>query len=253
MSSSLTYLITGANRGIGKGIASSLLSRPNTTVIAAVRDVTRSTPELDSIFKASGSKVIIVKLDSSVEADPKNAVAELQSKHGITSIDIVIANAGMMQNGTTVARTSADELRNHFAVNTIGPILLFQAVKPLLQAGKSGNPIFLAVSTGLGSIGFQAQLEGLPQVLSPYGASKAALNWAVVRMHFEEPWATSYVIHPGLVLTDLATSFAEPHLLSGMGGITVEESVAGILSSLDKADRNVSGTFQVHDGTTLPW
>ena len=253
MSSPLTYLITGANRGIGKGFTSTLLQRPNTTVIAGVRDVAKSTSALESLPKASGSKLIIVKIDSSDEADPKNAVAELQSKHGITSLDVVIANAGIAHSGTTIINTSSDALRDHFAVNTIGPILLFQAVKPLLQASKSGNPIYLGISTVIGSMGAQAMLAGFPQVFSPYGASKAALNWAFARIHFEESWLTSYVTHPGLVMTDMGSAMADPEALKAAGAITVEQSVNGVLSTLDKADRNLSGTFQNWDGTTLPW
>ena len=253
MSSPITYLITGANRGIGKGFTQSLLQRPNTTVIAAVRDVAKSTPTLESLSKASGSKLVIVKLDSSAEADPKNAVAQLKSEHGITSLDIVIANAGIAHSGTTIANTSSEALRDHFAVNTIGPILLFQAVKPLLQASKSGNPIFLAISTVIGSMAAQAGLAGFPEVFSPYGSSKAALNWAVNRMHFEEPWLTSYVTHPGLVVTDMGNTMGPPEALKAAGAITVEQSVGGVLSTLDKAERSISGTFQNWDGTTLPW
>jgi norsolorinic acid ketoreductase len=253
MSSTLTYLITGANRGIGKGLASSLLQRPNITVIAAVRDVAKSISALDSLPKASGSKLIIVKLDSSSEADPKNAAVQLQTEHGITSLDVVIANAGIAHSGATIANTSFDALRDHFAINTIGPILLFQAVKPLLQASKSGNPKFLAISMAIGSIGAQTAFASFPQTLSPYGASKAALNWAVARIHFEESWATAYVTHPGLVLTEMASGMGSVEQLKAFGSITVEESVKGVLSTLDKADRSISGTFQNYDGTTLPW
>jgi hypothetical protein len=41
--------------------------------------------------------------------------------------------------------------------------------------------------------------------------------------------------------------------LKTFGSITVEESVKGILSTLDKADSSISGTFQNYDGITLPW
>jgi norsolorinic acid ketoreductase len=250
---SLTYLITGANRGIGKGFTSTLLQRPNTTVIAAVRDVEKSTATLDALPKASGSKLIIVKLDSSVEADAKNAVAHLKSEHNISALDIVIANAGIAHSGTTIINTSVSALHDHFAVNTVAPILLFQAFSPLLRAAPSGNPIFLAISTAIGSIGIQAGLSSFPQVFSPYGASKAALNWAVARIHFEEEWLTAYVTHPGLVMTDMGSGFGDEEALKAVGAITVEESVKGVLGTLEKATREISGTFQNYDGSTLPW
>jgi norsolorinic acid ketoreductase len=253
MSSSLTYFITGASRGIGKGLTTTLLQRPNTTVIAAVRDVTKSSSTLKSLSKAPGSTLIIVKLDSSSESDPKNAVAQLQSDHDITALDVVIANAGIAHSGTTIASTSLEALHDHLNVNTIGPILLFQAVKPLLRASKSGNPIFIAISTIAASLGFQESLAVYPPTFSPYGASKVALNWAVTRMHFEEPWLTAYVMHPGLVLTDLVADFASVVDLKAAGAITVEESVKGVLGTLDKADRKIGGTFQSFDGTTLSW
>ncbi|KAH6637833.1 aflatoxin biosynthesis ketoreductase nor-1 [Boeremia exigua] len=251
---STTYLITGANRGIGKGLTEKLLQRPNTTVVAGVRDTTASASVLSSLPVAAGSKVVIVKLDSQSETDAKEAVSQLSSEYGITSLDFVIANAGVAHSGTSVAETSSESLRDHFNTNAIGPLILFQAVKPLLQASKSGNPTFLAISTIIGSMGAQEALAGLPAVLSPYGASKAALNWLVRRLHYEEAWLTSYVTHPGLVLTDMASSMmGSPETAAAMGAITVDVSIAGILNTLDSASRDISGTFQNYDGTTLPW
>lgn len=254
MSSTQTYLITGGNRGIGKGFVSQLLQRPNTTVIATVRDTAKSAPLLESLPKAEGSRLIVVKLDSQVEDDAKTAVSQLRSEHGIESLDVVIANAGIAHSNASVAETSSAALRDHFDTNAIGPVLLFQAFKPLLQASKSQKPVFLAISTAIGSVGLQDALPGPPAKFSPYGASKAALNWLVKRMHIEEPWLTTYVTHPGLVLTDMSAEFidtvADPVAL---GAITVDVSVSGILNTLDSATREIGGTFQNYDGTTLPW
>lgn len=250
----VTYLITGANRGIGRGLTTSLLQRPNTTVVAAVRDVANSTPVLEALPKGADSKLVIVKIDSQVESDPRTAVAELQSKHGISSLDVVIANAGISHSGALIAENSSEALRDHFNTNTIGPVLLFQAVKPLLQASKSGKPVFLAISTLLGSIGAQDLVAGFPAKFSPYGASKAALNWIVKRIHMEESWLITYVTHPGLVLTDMAANLAGAGIDPvAIGAITVDVSVAGVLKTLDSASRDISGTFQNYDGTTLPW
>jgi hypothetical protein len=33
----------------------------------------------------------------------------------------------------------------------------------------------------------------------------------------------------------------------------MEESVKGVLGTLEKAERGMSGTFQSYDGSTLPW
>ncbi|KAF9692066.1 hypothetical protein EKO04_010179 [Ascochyta lentis] len=255
MSSGLTYLVTGANRGIGKGFTTALLSRPNTTLIAAVRDVAKSTPILEQIPRAQGSKLVVVKIDSSVEADPKNAVDELASKHAITSIDVVIANAGIGHSGAPVAELPVSIIREHLEVNTIGTVLLFQAFKPLLKASKSINPKFIALSTSLGSLTLQESFAGLPLQFTPYSISKAALNLVVKKINIDESWLTAYVTHPGLVRTDLATFLDNPNIdAEQLGAIEVEESVAGILTTLDKATKKeTGGTFQNYDGTTLPW
>jgi len=255
MAAHLTYFITGANRGIGRGFVTAILQRPGTTVIAAVRDPSKeSSRALQNLSKASDSKLILVKLDSSVESDPVDAVDQLRKDHGITSLDVVIANAGV-GGGTSVAKTSADTAAEHFFINAVGPLKLFQATSKLLQVSKSGNPRFIAISTAIGSIGAMELTKDLPPTLSPYGASKAALNWFIRRLHFEEPWLTSFVFHPGLVDTDMTIKATAGVGLSptDLGAITVDLSVSSMLKTIDSASKSISGTFQNYDGTTLPW
>lgn len=77
-----TYLITGTTRGIGKGLVASLLQRPNTTIIACVRDplapAAQNLRDLPRCAEGS-SKLIIVKLDSTQDSDAKNVVEEIQT------------------------------------------------------------------------------------------------------------------------------------------------------------------------------
>lgn len=109
-----TYLITDANRGqssspcftsyhvlttrctvgIGPGILSTILGRPDSICIAAVRDPSTSTAALSSLSTAPGSKLIIVKIDSCVVTDTKDAVEELQDKHKIKQVDVVSDEQG---------------------------------------------------------------------------------------------------------------------------------------------------------------
>lgn len=149
---STIYFITGANRGIGRGLLESLIQRPNTTVVAGVRNPSHATSkELSSLPTASGSKVIVVKIDAASDADASEAVKTLQSTHDIDHIDVVIANAGISKYYGSVVVTPVAELREHFEVNTAAPLLLFQATFPLLE--KSDNPKFVPISTGGASIG----------------------------------------------------------------------------------------------------
>ncbi|KAH7227136.1 uncharacterized protein BKA55DRAFT_599163 [Fusarium redolens] len=257
MSAPSTVLITGGNRGIGQGFVKTFLARPSLTVIVGVRDPSHPTSKaLQDLPVGKGSKLITVKLDSSVPSDAAEAVAALKGEHGIRALDIVIANAGIGNDGGRVRDTAVDNINKHFQVNTIGPVVLFQAVADLLQASKTEKPIFVAISTIIGSIGSMELLAGLPPTSSPYGGSKAALNWFIRRLHFEEPWLTSFVFHPGLVETDLALAAVgsgSKEQLSAFGAITVETSVTSMVNVIDKAGKELGGTFQNYDGTTIAW
>jgi NAD(P)-dependent dehydrogenase (short-subunit alcohol dehydrogenase family) len=60
-----------------------------------------------------------------------------------------------------------------FTVNALGPLALYQAVKPLLE--KSHAPKWVSVSSAAGSIG---RLELHKAHIAPaYGIAKAGLNW----------------------------------------------------------------------------
>lgn len=189
--SGTTYLITGANRGIGLGLVTALVKRPNTTVVATVRKLSSNT-SLSQLPTASGSKVIVVKIDSQDYSDPASAVAELQSKHGITKVDVVIANAGISDHYAPASKVSFAEAERHYAINVVAPIALFQATLPLLEKGSS--PQFVGISSGAGSIG---DMEKIPIQVTAYGGTKAALNFFLRKAHFENPNISIYAVNPG--------------------------------------------------------
>jgi NAD(P)-dependent dehydrogenase (short-subunit alcohol dehydrogenase family) len=120
--------------------------------------------------------VKIVKLTSGDKADNKAAAAEIQRIAG--RLDVVIANAAIGQMTGPVLETSAQTMAEHFVVNTIGPLVLFQATYPLLKAS-SDVPKFIPITSIVGSITAFAPL-GVPMLA--YGASKAALNYLTVKI-----------------------------------------------------------------------
>lgn len=224
---SSTWLITGANRGIGKGIVSQLLARPNTTVIAALRDIADTTAkDLGKLPAASGSSLIIVKIDALSDTDAKDAVNSLRSQYGIQQVDVVIANSGILDQWGPVSEVTPEDLRKHFEINTIAPIKLFQATKSLLE--KSENPRFNIVSTNIASIGI---MENIPLPTIAYGLTKSAANYATSKIHFENPKISAVALHPGWVQTRMGQHAAD---LAGVAEIpvTVEQSAAGLIQQV---------------------
>ncbi|KAH7346236.1 hypothetical protein BKA65DRAFT_273297 [Rhexocercosporidium sp. MPI-PUGE-AT-0058] len=245
--SGLTYVITGANRGIGKGLLTALITRPNTTIIAAVRDTSAATKSLSSVPVGKDSKIIIVKLDATVDSDPAAAVNELKSKHNITKVDILLSNAGLLDTIAPVLETTPDAVRRHIQVNTIGPLTLIQAFMPLLLASES--PKFLVISSTIGSI---ADMESFQAPFFACGMSKAAVNYLVRKIAFENPKVVSAAFHPGWVQTDMGTTAA-----LGVGlteaPMTLEASVEGIVKLIDGASLEKTGTFTAVSGDPVPW
>jgi norsolorinic acid ketoreductase len=106
----------------------------------------------------------------------------------------VIANAGIFKSEAflEVSVAKPSDLIEHVDVNVNGPIRLFQAVLPLLQAAK--QPKFAVISSGVATI---AGAEHIPWAVSSYGASKAALNFILRRIHIENPDLIAISFHPG--------------------------------------------------------
>jgi norsolorinic acid ketoreductase len=168
--------------------------RPNTIVIAGVRDLeSASSKAIKSLPTAHGSQAIVVHIDSLSDNSAKDAVKELKSQHHITKLDVVIANAGISNFYGPAADTPLSEVRNHFEVNTVGVLAVFQATLPLLDAAPM--PKFISLSTGLASIG---DMDSMPMPVTAYGASKAAVNFITRKIHFEHPNLIAFPISPGL-------------------------------------------------------
>ncbi|KAF2135829.1 uncharacterized protein K452DRAFT_354223 [Aplosporella prunicola CBS 121167] len=250
MSASNTiYLITGATRGIGRGLVETYLARPSTTVVAAVRNPADSSAQsLTQLPAGSSSKLIVVRIDSLDEGSAATAVEQLANEHSITYLDVVIANAGVGTGMPKVADVKISDIDLHVRVNGYGPVILFQATLPALN--KATAPKFIIISSSGGTI---AGMEDICVPHASYGPSKALVNYLGRKMHFEHENITTFSIHPGWVKTEMGEFAAK---LCGMDGakITLEESVNGIASVVDNATRETtSGRFFQWNGDTLPW
>ena len=200
--STLHFLI-----GIGLCLVTTYLLRPSHIVIAAIRRPDALVSQtLESLPRGPGSTLIIVSIDSGSDMDARTAISTLQT--GITKLDVVIANAGVSRYFGPAAATPAEEMRAHFAINAVAPLLLFQATLPLLAAaGAMGHtPKFVTVSSGAGSIG---SMGALKVENTAYGASKAALNFVTRKIHFENEDIIAFAVNPGWLTTEVSDEFAE--------------------------------------------
>lgn len=143
-------LISGANRGLGKGLLERYLARPDHTIIAANRNPEHATSkDLEKLPKGSGSRLIVVKVDGNSDSDSLNAAKELKSQ-GIDHVDIVIANAGVFFAIGKVSDVKITDMQGHFEPNVYGMVRLYQAMLPLLL--NSGNPKWITMGSGAGHI-----------------------------------------------------------------------------------------------------
>lgn len=140
-----TVLISGANRGLGKGLLEIYVAKPDHIVIAAVRDPSHGTAKaLADLPTGAGSRVLLVKVDASSESDALAAIKEIE-KQGIDHLDIVIANAAIAYIYPKVSELKIADLEAHMVPNVYGVIRLYQATLPLLL--KSENPKWITMGS----------------------------------------------------------------------------------------------------------
>ena len=178
---------------IGNGFVKKYLARPHSTVIGTVRDPSATTTKaLHDLPKAEGSRIIVVKIESTSETDALEATKGL-SAHNIDHIDIVVANAGIFSLSTfqKVSEMKTSDLLHHCDINVAGTIRLFEAVLPLLE--KAALPKFMAVSSVVAT---NTGMEGVPFTVSSYVASKAALSFLVRRIHCENEGLIAFAVQP---------------------------------------------------------
>jgi NAD(P)-dependent dehydrogenase (short-subunit alcohol dehydrogenase family) len=204
--SPLTILVTGGNKGIGLEVCRQL-ARAGHQVVLSARSVERGKAAVATL-KKEGLTVDFLKLDTGDEKSIAQAARELSSR--VKALHVLINNAAILQTWMgTIVEVTAEELRETFNTNVVGPILLTQALLPLLEAGKPARVI--NVSSQLGSVANMT--DGWPG----YGISKAALNAATRKLAAALKFRGISVnaASPGWVKTDMGTDEAPLSLEQG--------------------------------------
>ncbi len=137
-------------------------------------------------------------------------------------------------------------LARAFAVNAIGPALLFKHFAPLLS--RYERSVAATLSARVGSIG-DNRLGGW----HGYRASKAALNQLVrtasVELSRTRPGCVCVAVHPGTVDTPLSAPFAK----AGLAVRPPAEAAARLLDLTDRLAPADTGRFLDVDGREILW
>ncbi|MBO0866814.1 MAG: SDR family oxidoreductase [Mycobacterium sp.] len=201
-------IITGANSGLGFGLARRL-SAAGADVVMAIRNHAKGEAAIDEIrATAPGAKLTIKPLDLS-SLSSVAVLGEQLNTEG-RPIDILINNAGVM---TPPKRdTTADGFELQFGSNHLGHFALTAHLLPLLRAAERARVVSLSsVAARGGRIHFDdLQFEKSYTPMAAYGQSKlAVLMFAreLDRRSRDAGWGiVSNAAHPGLTKTNLQIS-----------------------------------------------
>jgi NAD(P)-dependent dehydrogenase (short-subunit alcohol dehydrogenase family) len=226
-----TWLVTGANRGIGLEFARQA-ARAGHFVVATARDPGKAKDLRDL---AETGEVMVVALDV---ADPASFAAA-KREIGDRPIDALINNAGVIgPKRQSVFVMDYEGFADTLAVNAFGPLRAIQTFLPNLE--RAGGAKVAAISSLMGSI---AQ-GGAYQIA--YSASKAALNRLMrgAAAELKGRGIALGIYSPGWVRTEMGGTGAP---------LAVRESVAGLMRRIAELDLRRSGEFINWDGKPLPW
>lgn len=226
-------LITGANKGIGYATAHGLAERGYTVLLGA-RDPGRGAAAAQRLG------VRFVELDVTSDESVRAAVKQVGTDYGV--LDVLINNAGIAGPIGPSTEVTAEQLREVYEINVLGPVRVTNAFLPLLRAARA--PRIVLVSSTLGSIATHVDPTARqgPEVL-PYASAKAALNMITAQYATALPGFQVNAVCPGHTATDL-NGF--------QGQQTPEEGSAAIVELATSGPDGPTGQFLNRFGA-LPW
>jgi NAD(P)-dependent dehydrogenase (short-subunit alcohol dehydrogenase family) len=243
-------LITGANQGMGKAVARTLAQDGHLVYVGA-RDLRKGELAAAEI----GANAVALELDVTDATSIREAADVVRRESG--RLDVLINNAaaastrdavdiGALRAMTRPSVVPIDEIRAVWEVNVFGPLAVFQAMLPLLQASPDARVV--NVTSGLGSLASAADPDSAwRQMFDPvYAASKTALNALSLAMSIEVEGSAVKVnlVSPG---------FANTALVRFQGTETVEDASREIVRVARLRADEPGGTFTTWPGVPLPW
>jgi 3-oxoacyl-[acyl-carrier protein] reductase len=234
-------IVTGASRGIGRGIAVMLAAR-GAHVVAAARgeNAAATVAEIEGAGQNAEAAALEVTDAASIDA----MIAGVLGRHG--RVDILVNNAGITRD-QLMLRMKRDDWDDVIATNLTPAFVLVQAaLKPMIKQ-RSGR--IISISSVVGQTGNAGQAN--------YAASKAGLigfSKALAR-ELASRNITVNVVAPGLIETDMTKAITEKaqgdwaaQIPLGRLGTTADVAAAVCFLASDEASYITGQVLAVNGG-----
>lgn len=202
-----TALVTGANSGIGRGIALALANHGANVVVTGLNASPRSGGyeadaeiDTDALIREGGGQALYVRTDVTVPADIEAAVAAAVEAFG--RLDVMVNNAGTFTGLATITDQTEEEYDLTMAVNAKGTFMGCKyAIRQMMaqsprEGGQRGSIINIA------SVGGVSGLHLEPAYCASKGAVLALTRQLAT--DFGPHHIRSNVILPGVVQTAMS-------------------------------------------------
>jgi 3-oxoacyl-[acyl-carrier protein] reductase len=189
-------LVTGASRGIGRGIAEAF-GTAGASVAVNYRTGASAAGEVVASIRSSGQDAIAIQADVAEEDDVDRMVATVLDQFG--RIDVLVSSAGILTKSHLADMPTGmwDEMMR---TNLRSAFLCTRALLPGMLSRQSGSIIYIASQLGL---------KGAPDLVH-YSAAKAALIGMTRALAREvAPHVTVNTIAPGPIETDMLANITE--------------------------------------------
>ncbi|MFP2909581.1 SDR family oxidoreductase [Pyxidicoccus sp. 3LFB2] len=199
-----TFLVTGANSGIGRATVEALVSRGGSVVMAS-RSAERTLPVLEELRrKHPGADLEFLALDlASLRGVKESAERFLATGR---PLDVLINNAGI----AATPGVTQDGFEVTFGTNHLGPFLLTSLLLPRLQEAKRARIVNVASRahgrvSGIDWNMLERPTRSVQERLRMYGVSKLmnVLHASELARRLAGTGVTTYALHPGVVASEI--------------------------------------------------
>ena len=194
-------LVTGASRGIGRGIALGLAHAGAAVGVNYRRDEDAARAVVAEIEAGGGTAVALQASVTALGEVDALADAALQT---LGAVDLLVCNAGIASRGLPVAETEPAEVMRVMATHALGAHRLIQRLLPSLRAAPRGDVIAISSS----------EVSAMRANGAPYNMAKAALEALALTLAREEiaHGVRVNIVAPGLVVTDMGSKLVKAKL-----------------------------------------